>query len=68
MNEWVMDADSFVFSTAVKMQYENPFLEGAISSNWTMVRESFDKKLEFFIERYKIDKLTMYVSGPDNFR
>lgn len=68
INEWVMDADSFVFSTAVKMQYENPFLEGSIVSNWTMVRESFIKKLEYFIERHKIDKLTMYVSGPNNFR
>lgn len=63
-----MDADSFLFSTAVKMMYENPFKPDTMVSPWHIVKESFDKKLEFFIERNKIDKLTMYVAGSNNFR
>lgn len=68
-NEWVMDGDSWLYSTAVKMQYQNPFLdEESLVSNWTMVRESFDKKYQFFLERNKIDRLTIYLSGKNNFR
>ena len=64
----VMDADSFVYSTAAKMLRDNPFLEGDKVSNWTEVRESFIKKTQFLKERLNISELVMYISGLNNFR
>lgn len=64
----VMDADSFVYSTAAKMLKENPFAPGVKVSNWTEVRESFIKKTQFLKEKLKLDELVMYISGPNNFR
>lgn len=64
----VMDADSFVYSTAAKMLRDNPFLEGDKVSNWTEVRESFIKKVQFLKERLELSDLVMYISGQNNFR
>lgn len=65
-----MDADSFIYSTAVKMLKDNPFAEGQKVSNWTQVRESFVKKRRFLMERLDLDELIMFISGPKhlNFR
>ena len=64
----VMDADSFIYSTAAKMLQENPFAPGVKVSNWTQVRESFIKKTQFLKEKLELSDLVMYISGPNNFR
>lgn len=64
----IMDADSFIYSTVSKCQKPNPFKEGEMVADWSLVKNSFDRKYNLFKKKYKISELIMYISGNNNFR
>ena len=65
-----MDADSFIYSTVAKAQFENPCEghEGEMISEWPVVRHMFDEKVRLLKAKLKVDNIQMFISGDDNFR
>lgn len=69
-NKVLMDADSFLYSTAAKAEQENPCegREGEYVSDWNTVKHMFDEKFILLKNKLKYPDIQMFISGDFNFR